>query len=164
MISFIVAMDRNRAIGVNNEMPWHLPADLAYFKRVTMGKPIIMGRKTHESIGRALPGRENIVLTRDPSYTSPGCRVIHSVAELEALCEAEFKNQEVFVIGGAELFRQTLEIADRLYITTIDEVFAGDTFFPEVTEAEWELTASEPGVQDEKNQYPHQFLVYDRKK
>src|SRR4051794_30957587 len=121
MISFLVAMDKNRVIGRDNQLPWRLPEDLKYFKNVTMGHPIIMGRKTHESIGRILPGRENIVVTRNPDYKSEGCTVFNSVSELVNYCKQQ--DEEVFVIGGAEIFRELFPLADRLHITYIHEHF-----------------------------------------
>jgi dihydrofolate reductase len=159
MISYIVAMDKNRTIGKDNQLPWHLPADLKFFKRVTMGHPIIMGRKTYESIGKPLPGRENIVVTRNQEYMLEGCTVIHSV---EALIKfAEEKKEEVFVIGGAELFKATFSNADRLYITMIEH--EGDTFFPEFKESDWKLVSQEKGPKDEKNPYDYSFNIYERK-
>ncbi|ANB58242.1 dihydrofolate reductase [Anoxybacillus sp. B7M1] len=163
MISLIVAMDHHRVIGKDNQLPWHLPADLAYFKRVTMGHPIIMGRKTFESIGRPLPGRENIIITRNHSFRPEGCTVIHSVADIQKIA-AERENEEIFIIGGAELFRATLPLADRLYITKIAGQFAGDTFFPSFDEREWCLVSSQQGQKDEKNRYDFAFLVYERKR
>jgi dihydrofolate reductase len=162
MISLLLAMDRNRLIGKDNDLPWHLPADLAYFKRITMGHAIVMGRKTYESIGRALPGRENIVLTRDPHFSAEGCRVIHSLDEIKKIEEEQ--QGELFVIGGAELFNQVLSISDRLYITVIDEIFEGDTYFTEINENEWTLISSEKGITNEKNIHDHFFNVYERKK
>jgi dihydrofolate reductase len=161
MISYIVAMDKNRTIGKDNQLPWHLPADLQFFKRVTMGHPIIMGRKTYESIGKPLPGRENIVVTRNQEYKLEGCTVIHSV---EALIKfAEEKKEEVFVIGGAELFKATFSNTDRLYITMIEHEFEGDTFFPEFKESDWKLVSQEKGPKDEKNPYDYSFNIYERK-
>ncbi|MDP4164725.1 MAG: dihydrofolate reductase, partial [Bacillota bacterium] len=113
MISFIWAMDQEQAIGKNNQLPWHLPEDLKFFKRVTMGHPIAMGRKTHESIGRPLPGRENIVITRSKNFTAEGCTVFHSISDFVSY--AKKMDEEVFVIGGAEIFKETFEFADRLY-------------------------------------------------
>lgn len=160
MISFIVAMDKNRVIGKDNQLPWHLPADLKFFKKTTMGHPIIMGRKTHESIGKPLPGRENIIVTRNKHYHPEGCTVIHSLAELKKL-EAE-KEAEVFVIGGAELFKTVFPIADRLYITMIAHEFAGDTYFPEFNESDWNLVSIEKGETDERNPYEYSFNIYER--
>ena len=162
MISFIVAMDNNRVIGKDNQLPWHLPADLKFFKKTTMGHPIVMGRKTHESIGKPLPGRENIIVTRNERYDSEGCTVIHSVEELIRL-DAENKEKEIFVIGGAELFKTMFPFADRLYITQIDHEFAGDTFFPDYNESDWYLTSSDKGVKDEKNPYDYFYNIYDRR-
>ncbi len=161
MISFIVAMDKNHIIGRDNQLPWHLPADLAFFKRVTMSHPIVMGRKTHESIGRVLPGRENIILTRDPSYAADGCTIIHSVDEIKEI--EQTKNEELFVIGGAEIFKETFKIADRLYITLIDEEFEGDTYFPEFNQKDWTIVSKEKGLKDEKNPYNYHFVIYDKK-
>jgi len=158
MISLLWAMDENRAIGRNNQLPWHLPEDLKYFKRVTMGKPIAMGRKTYDSIGRPLPGRENIVITRSQGITIEGCTVIHDVKDL-----LKRDDEELFVIGGAEIFKEILPFADRLYVTEIREEFEADTFFPEYNLSDWELIESIPGMKDEKNPYNYEFLVYQRK-
>jgi dihydrofolate reductase len=158
-ISFIFAMDRNRAIGKDNQLPWHLPADLKFFKTVTMGHPILMGRKTYQSIGKPLPGRLNVVITQDPNFTAEGCEIVHSADE----AAARFQQQELFVIGGAEIFRLFLPQADRMYITQIEHEFAADTFFPDVNIAEWTLVSSEQGVQDEKNPYLYYFQIYQRK-
>lgn len=162
MISFIVAMDRNRVIGRDNQLPWHLPEDLKFFKRTTMGHTIAMGRKTHESIGRVLPGRENIVITRRPGYQSEGCTIFTSVEDF-AVYSREQKN-EIFVIGGAEIFKETFPYADRLYITYIDEVFEGDTYFPEFPLKEWELVSCQQGIKDEKNPYDYEFRIYQRRR
>jgi dihydrofolate reductase len=161
MISFIVAMDAKSAIGKNNELPWHLPADLAFFKKVTMGNPIVMGRKTFESIGKALPGRENVVVTRDRHYKAEDCTIIHSVDKISEI--ERNANEEVFVIGGAEIFKETFPFADRLYITMIEEEFDGDTFFPPFNHEEWELKSRKKGPKDDKNPYDYYFLTYDRK-
>lgn len=162
MISHIVAMDQNRVIGKDNRLPWHLPADLAYFKKVTMGHAIIMGRKTFESIGRPLPGRENVIVTRNRSFQAEGCTVIHSIEEVRQF--AAKRNDEVFVIGGAELFQATLPFADRLYITKIEANFPGDTFYPDFEESEWQLVSYTKGIKDEKNPYDYAFIVYERKR
>lgn len=159
MISLLVAMDNNRLIGKDNDLPWHLPADLAYFKRVTMGHSIIMGRKTFESIGRPLPGRENIIITRNKEYKADGCKVIHSIEEV---LEMNHNDKELFIIGGAEIFKEVFPHADRLYITEIDAVFTGDTFFPSFPLSEWQKTSSEKGTRDEKNPYDYNFVVYER--
>jgi dihydrofolate reductase len=161
LISFLVAMDQKRTIGKDNDLPWHLPADLKYFKQVTMGHPIVMGRKTHEAIGRVLPGRENIVLTREKSYTSPGCTVIHSIEDLLNIDKE--KDEEVFVIGGAEIFKEVFTSADRLYITLIEDVFEGDTYFPDFDQSEWEVVSKEKGIKDEKNPYDYYYIVFKRR-
>ncbi len=163
MISLIAAMDENRVIGSNNEMPWHLPEDLKYFKRVTMGHPVIMGRKTFESIGRALPGRTNIVVSRQTDYTAKGCTIVNSIEEVMELIERN-PDEEYFVIGGAEIFRALLSVADRLYITFIYEKFEGDTVFPPFNMNEWELVSTKPGIRNEENPYDYEFLIYERKK
>ncbi|MDF2856933.1 MAG: dihydrofolate reductase [Neobacillus sp.] len=161
MISFIVAMDENRVIGKDNQLPWHLPEDLKFFKRVTMGHPIAMGRKTHESIGRILPGRENMIITRQPDYQREGCTVFHSIGDFVEYTRRT--NDEIFIIGGAEIFKGTFEYADRLYITHIHDRFEGDTFFPKFNVSEWELISSEQGMKDEKNPYDYEYKIYDRK-
>ncbi|MFJ7745883.1 dihydrofolate reductase [Peribacillus sp. NPDC097295] len=161
MISLMVAMDENRLIGKNNALPWYLPADLQYFKRVTMGHPIVMGRKTFESIGRILPGRENVIVTRNHDFQVEGCTILHDVSEIKTF--ADNSEQEVFVIGGAEIFQAILPVTDRLYITQIHEEFEGDTYFPVINETEWESVVTIPGVIDDKNIYAHDFIVLRKK-
>ncbi|MDN7225726.1 dihydrofolate reductase [Planococcus liqunii] len=129
MISLMVAHDPNRVIGKDNQLPWHIPEDLAYFKKHTIGKGIVMGRNTYESIGRPLPKRRNIVVTRNPEYRADGIDVVHTLDEAVRL--AEEQHEEVMVIGGEQIFRTILPQADRLYITLIKQEFDGDTFFPE---------------------------------
>jgi dihydrofolate reductase len=143
LVSLVVALARNRVIGAGNRLPWRLPEDLRRFKRLTMGAPVILGRKTHESIGRALPGRRNIVVTRRPDARWEGCEVAGS---LEAALALAGDAPEVFVIGGAELYRLALPRADRLYLTLIDADYDGDTFFPDFDPADWRETAREPGA------------------
>ncbi|WP_134683215.1 dihydrofolate reductase [Brevibacillus migulae] len=159
MISLIFAMDRNRLIGKNNELPWHLPADLQYFKRITSGHTVIMGRKTYESIGKPLPNRKNLVITRDHTLKLEGCTICTSVSEV---LETVGKEEEAFVIGGAEVYKQFLPVADRMYITFIDESFEGDAYFPSYEEDQWKLIQSEQGIQDERNPYEHRFTVWER--
>jgi dihydrofolate reductase len=161
MISLIWAMDENRVIGSYNKLPWHLPEDLKFFKRVTMGHPIVMGRKTHESIGKPLPGRENIVITRDRQFRSEGCLILHSIDDL--LDYTSKTNEEVFVIGGAEIFKEVLPHADHLYLTMIHHQFEGDTFFPVFHMDKWELESRQMGLKNEKNPFEYEFLVYKRK-
>lgn len=157
MISFVVAMDENRAIGKDNDLPWYLPNDLKHFKKTTMGKPIVMGRKTYESIGKPLPGRENIVVTRDESYKAEGTTIVHSVDEV-----LKMNAEEICVIGGSEIFKQFLPVADRLYITEIHHTFDADTYFPELNDDEWKEVSRTAGIVDEKNKYPHDFVVHEK--
>ncbi|KMY50492.1 dihydrofolate reductase [Peribacillus loiseleuriae] len=160
MISFMFAMDDNRLIGKDNTLPWYLPADLQYFKKVTMGHPILMGRKTYESIGKPLPGRENIILTRNTDYQQEGITVISDMKE--AVAYADALDAEVFVIGGAEIFQQLLSDCKRLYITQIHHSFEGDTYFPELNMSKWQTVSRMTGIEDEKNRYPHEFIVLER--
>ena len=157
LISMIVAMDENRLIGENNQLPWHMPADLAFFKRTTMGKPILMGRKTWESIGRALPGRRNIVISRNTSYVASGADVTASLEDAIALCEGE---QEIMLIGGATLYEQCLAATDNLYITRIHHTFEGDTWFPDFNQYQWKIEFQEDYDADEANPYPYSFIKF----
>ena len=158
-ISIIVAMDSNGVIGRENELPWHLPADLQHFKHTTMGKPILMGRKTWESIGRPLPGRTNIVITRDSDYQADGCVVVNSI---DAALAAAGEQDEVMVIGGAEFYRQVLPCADTLYLTRIHADLEGDTWFPELDESEWREVERSDCEPDGKNPYRYSFIRLDR--
>lgn len=153
-------MDNNRLIGCDNTLPWRLPADLQHFKQVTMGKPIIMGRKTWESLGRPLPGRTNIAVTRDRNYRAEGAVVMHS---LEAALAHVAEEPEVMIIGGANLYTQAIPLADRLYLTRIDDEFDGDAWFPEVAGSEWELLESEQHAADESNPHVYRFEQWRRK-
>lgn len=159
MLSLIVAMAKNRVIGYQNKMPWHLPAELAYFKRITTGHPIIMGRKTFESIGRPLPNRRNIVVSRNTNFHSPGVEVSTSMENALALCA----NDNPFVIGGASLYAEALTLAQQLYITEIDADLAGDTFFPPIDNSVWKEESREARGKDEKNIYDLQFVVLQRR-
>lgn len=152
-------MAENRVIGRENRLPWRLPADLRRFKSVTMGKPVIMGRKTYESIGKPLPGRSNIVVTRDPDYRAPGCQVVHS---LEQALEAGAGHAEVMVIGGAELYRQALGRAQRMYLTLVRAEVEGDTLFPDIEPQQWRELERESHRADEKNQYDYDFVILQR--
>lgn len=160
-ISIIAAMGYNRVIGKENRMPWHMPADLRRFRSLTIGKPVIMGRNTYESIGRPLPKRSNIVVTRARDYQAPGCTVVQSLDDALA-CAGEA--EEVMIIGGARLYEQFLPRADRLYLTLVEAKIDGDTFFPEYTRADWEETFREPHDADAANPYPYTFIVLDRRK
>lgn len=156
-LSLIVAMARNRVIGIDNTLPWHLPEDLKHFKALTMGHPIIMGRKTFESIGRPLPGRTTLIITRDPAYRMEGCLTAHSIQEAIALCQGE---EEIFCVGGAELYRQVMPLADRLYITEIQAEYEGDASFPEIDAAVWREMARESHVSQTGLGYD--FVTYRR--
>ena len=160
MFSLIVAYDENRVIGFENGMPWHLPNDLKYFKSITTGKPIVMGRKAFESIGRPLPNRENIILTRDPNYEQEGCTIIHSLDELDRWKDEE----EVVIIGGAKIFEDTIQLVERMYITKIFDSFQGDTYFPSIDWNEWKEVSSQKGITDEKNKHEHVFYIFERVK
>jgi dihydrofolate reductase len=160
-LSLIVAMAKNRVIGADNKIPWHLPNELKLFKSLTMGHHIVMGRKTYESIGRLLPGRTTVIVTRQKEYEVPGAIVAHSIADAVAACDGD---DEIFVIGGADLFRETLPIADRLYLTTVDAEPQGDTFMPEFGAAEWRETSAQAFGMDEKHAYPYRLAVLDRVK
>ncbi|WP_243299924.1 dihydrofolate reductase [Bacillus litorisediminis] len=163
MISCLLAMDLNQGIGYENDLPWHLPEDLKYFKRVTMGHTIVMGRKTFDSIGKALPGRRNVIMTRDSAYVNPeGTEVIHSLDHL-LLLNKEKPNEEFFVIGGADIFRQVIPFTDRLYITFIEAEYKADTYFPVINWEEWNLVSSKPGEQQQEAGVEYQFRVYERK-
>lgn len=158
-ISIVVAMDTNGVIGKDNELPWRLPADLQHFKKTTMGKPILMGRKTWESIGRPLPGRTNIVITRDSGYQAEGCVVVNSI---DAAMLAASEQDEVMVIGGAEFYRQVLPRTDTIYLTRIHETFEGDTVFPELNAADWREVERSDQSADEKNSHDYSFIRLER--
>ena len=150
IISLIAAVDENGGIGLENQMPWHLPADLARFKKLTMGHSLIVGRKTYESIGSALPGRKMIVLTRNPGFTAPDCTISQSLRE--ALGHAqEIGEKEVFIIGGAEIYREALPQADKLYLTVVHTISEADTYFPEIEEDHWFEVCSQFIPEDEQN-------------
>ena len=155
-ISLILAMGRNRAIGRDNQLPWHLPADLAHFKATTLGKPILMGRKTWESIGKALPGRLNIVLTRQAGYLAEGATVVSSIDDAISVCGSA---DELMVIGGAGVYQAVLPSAQKIYLTLVDQDFEGDTFFPELDEQEWHEEAREDYQADDKNPHDYSFRV-----
>jgi len=159
-ISLIVALARNRVIGRDNQLPWRLSADLQHFKRLTMGKPIVMGRKTCESIGRPLPGRTNIVVTRDSSFSAAGCRVVHSIDE--ALVAAGGAD-EVMIMGGENLYSQLLPRADRLYLTEVQADVSGDAWFPEFDQTQWQELERESHRADEKNEFDYDFVVLARR-
>ena len=160
-------MAQNQVIGRNNSLPWHLPEDLKYFKRITLGKPVIMGRKTFESIGKPLPGRTNIVITRNPQFAAEGVKTVASLEAARELCESITETDgtaEAMVIGGAEIFRQVLPVADRLYLTKIHAEVEGDTFFPAFDHNDWQEIAREDFEASGPNPYNYSFLILDRKK
>ena len=159
-IAIIVAMDKHGVIGRDNDLPWRLSADLKYFRRVTMSKPIIMGRNTHESIGRPLPGRTNIVLTRQDDYQAEGCVVVKDIPQALAACaDAE----QAMVMGGASLYQQFLPITDELYLTRVEAEVAGDTWFPEWHAAQWQCLSREAHPADDSNEYAYCFEHYRRR-
>jgi dihydrofolate reductase len=158
-LSLIAAMADNRVIGHENRLPWHLPADLQHFKAITLGKPVLMGRKTWESIGRPLPGRTNVVITRDASYQAEGCVVAHS---LEEAVGAAGEALEVMVIGGAQLYRQALPLAETLYLTLVHAEFRGDTRFPAWRPEEWRETARIDHEADDRNPHAYSFITLER--
>ena len=159
ILSLVTAMDSNRLIGKNNSLPWHLPADLAFFKATTMGKPVIMGRKTYVSIGKALPGRKNIVVTRDRNFDAPDCEV---ALNLDAAIAIVDDTEEVMLIGGASLYEQTLDRADIIYLTLIHHEFTGDTWFPEIDPKYWKSVSRKDFNADDKNPFPYSFVKYAR--
>lgn len=160
IISMIAAMAEDRVIGLDGAMPWHLPADLAHFKRSTLGCPVIMGRRTYDSIGRLLPGRSNIVLSRDASLQIEGADVFQSLDD--ALQSIDASVNEVFIIGGQQLYEQALVIADRLYLTHISLSVEGDTRFPDYTIYNWKQVSSSSHQADAKNQWPYSFEILER--
>jgi dihydrofolate reductase len=161
MRSLVVAVAENGVIGRDNRLPWRLPDDLAYFKRVTMGHPIVMGRRTYESIGKPLPGRENIVVTHQRDYRAPGCTVVHS---LEEAWNAANGAQEVSVIGGTAIFRDTLPVADRIHLTEVHANVEGDTFFPAFDRTQWRETEIARHEADARHSYPFRIVVLDRRR
>lgn len=159
-ISLIAAMSLERVIGVKNQLPWHLPDDLRRFKQLTLGKPVVMGSQTYLSIGKPLPGRENFVLTRDVDKHFEGCFMVHDVG---SLVEAVKAFEEIFIIGGAQIYQQFLPIADRLYLTVVQTSVAGDAYFPEWNPSEWQEYSREHHPIDEKHPVAFDFVVLDRR-
>jgi dihydrofolate reductase len=158
IIAAIVVTDLNNGIGKDNQLLCHLPADLKFFKATTMGCPIIMGRKTYESIGRLLPGRKNVIITRSGDYKVDGAEIFHSVdGALKYLTE-----EKIFITGGAEIFKVSMEYITEIYRTVIDHKFEADTFFPEINEREFKLVWQEPHKADEKNKYDFRFQKWER--
>ncbi len=158
-LTLIAALARNRVIGRDSRLPWHLPADLRFFRQTTMGKPLLMGRRTWESIGRPLPGRRMIVLSRAPDYQAPGCMVARSLDEAVELAGAV---PESMVIGGAALYRQTLPLAERLHLTRVEADVPGDVWFPEWNEGDWRLAWEESYPADRDHAWPYRFQRWER--
>ena len=162
IISCIVAVANDNVIGKDNDIPWYLPADLKYFKKITTGKPIIMGRKCYNSIGRPLPNRTNIIVTRDPFFISTNCLIAHTIEEALNMA-VDFGDDEVFIIGGGTIYEQTMDFWDKLYITEVDLKVDGDILFPQIDPEQWTLESQENHSSDEKNVYNYSFKVYKRK-
>jgi len=158
IVAIIVAIGENNAIGKNNQLLWHMPNDLKHFKDVTSGRTIIMGRKTFDSVGKPLPKRRNIVVTRQ-DITIPGCEIVKSIEDGLALCKGE---DEVFIGGGAEIYKLAMHLTDRIYLTIIHKSFDADTFFPEIDRKEWKEVSREDYQPDEKNPLPYSFITLER--
>ena len=158
IISLLAAMDEQDGIGQDNRLPWHLSTDLKRFKALTMGHHILMGRKTYESIGRALPGRVNVIITRSPDYQAEGCVIAHSLREALSIAELAGES-EAFVIGGGQIFAQTLPLADRIYLTRVHTVSEADVFFPAFDLQEWVIEASAEYPADDRNQFSSTYLI-----
>lgn len=159
-VSLVVAAAKNNVIGRDGELPWHLPDDLRHFKRLTTGKPVIMGRRTWESIGRPLPDRHNIVMTRDPEYTATDCDVATSVSDALKLAGDD---REVMVIGGGQVYRDFLPRADRIYLTRVQADVEGDTYFFDIDRTRWRLVSSEHHDADDKHAYAFEMMVFERR-
>ena len=158
-ISLIVAMAENRVIGIENRLPWHLPGDMKWFRRHTLGKPVVMGRKTYESIGKPLPERTNIIVSANPGFQAPGCVVVHGV---EAALAAADGVDEVMIMGGASFYQQLLPRCQRLYLTLVHAVVEGDAWFPELDLAQWRALERIDCQADERNPFDYSFLVLER--
>ena len=163
IISLIAALDENRGIGWKNQLPWHLPADLARFKDQTMGHTLIAGRKTYQSIGAALPGRKMIVLSRDPDFSTEDTLLARSMDDALQLAR-DMEAREVFVIGGAEIYQEALPLADYLYLSHVHGVFEADVFFPELDPLDWDICEEEYFPEDELNEFPHTYISYRHKR
>ncbi len=161
IISAIVAASRNWVIGKDNDIPWYIPNDLRYFRRMTLGHHIVLGRKNYESIGKPLPKRTNLIVTRDTAYEAPGCHVVHSI---DAAIDFARKNkeEELIICGGGEIYKQTMPLLDKIYFTEIEAVIEGDVFFPEIDTSIWKLSSIERNQSDDRHEYGYNFMVYDR--
>lgn len=162
MLKILVAFDENRVIGKNNTLIWHLPADLKRFKTLTTGHVIIMGRKTFESIGKPLPNRTTIVISRQADLQIEGAIIAHSVEE--AILKAKsITREDIFIVGGAEIYALSLALADQILVTQLHDIFDGDAYFPEIPSESWEVKEKERGITDEKNAYQYSYITYSRK-
>jgi dihydrofolate reductase len=157
-VTIVVAISENHVIGKDNKLLWYLPNDLKHFKDITTGHTVIMGRKTYDSVGKPLPKRRNIIITRQ-AITIEGCEVVNSIDVALALCKNE---DEVFIVGGAEIYKQALHLTDRIYLTIVHKEFDGDSFFPEISIQEWKEVYREDHQPDEKNSLPYSFITYER--
>jgi len=157
-VTIVVAIAENYAIGKNNQLLWHMPADLKHFKQITSGHTVIMGRKTYDSVGKPLPNRRNIIITRQ-DITIPGCEVVKSVDEALELC---YNEEEVFIVGGAEIYKLAMDKTDRIYLTIIHHSFDADSFFPEIDYMEWKEVSREDHPADEKHKYSYSFITLER--
>lgn len=162
IISAIVAMAENRVIGYNNQLPWYLPADLKHFKAITTGNPILMGRKTHQSIGKPLPNRTNIVLTRDKNFHALGCSTATSIDEAIKIASTCAESKEIFIIGGAEIYKQLFPLIQRVYLTIVHHIFDGDAYFPSLQKKDWQEIECVSYLADKENAYSYSFLVMER--
>lgn len=163
MISLIVAADENGVIGHQGSLPWKLPADMKFFRETTKGHPVIMGRKTYVSIGRPLPGRQNVVVTRQEDFEAPGCKVVNSLVDAIGVASMADGNEEIFIIGGGELYREVLPSADRVYLTRVHASVEGDTTFPPLDEKVWKEVEAKEYPADEENPQSMTFLTYERR-
>lgn len=162
MIKILVACDENRVIGKDNQLIWHLPADLKRFKSLTTGHVILMGRKTYESIGKPLPNRTTIVITRQADFQAEGTITAHSVEE--AILKAKsLSREDIFIVGGAEIYTVSMALADQILLTQLHDIFEGDAFFPEISPETWEIVDRERGLTDEKNPFQYSFITYQKK-
>ncbi|HEY2580573.1 MAG TPA: dihydrofolate reductase [Mucilaginibacter sp.] len=158
IVTIVVAISENHVIGKDNKLLWHLPNDLKHFKDITTGHTIIMGRKTYESVGKPLPRRRNIIITRQ-SIAIEGCEVVNSIEAALALCASE---NEVFIVGGAEIYKQSIHLTNRIYLTIVHKQFDGDSFFPELNKNEWKEVSHEDHEPDDKNRLPYSFITLER--
>ena len=157
-IAIISATSENNVIGKDNDLPWYLPADLAHFKNLTSGKHIVMGRKTYESVGRPLPNRINIVVSRNPDFIANGCETASSLSDAIKITGGK----DLFVCGGSEIYKQALEVADIMYLTRIHAVVEGDTYFPDFNDSLWTIVERKDFLPDDKNKYSYSFITYKR--